>query len=104
MDDLTIAEKWLAGMLAVGGAVVAWASGETKRNAAAAKLSARVDATEKDIRVLKDAHDRRLDDIQKDIHNLKTDMKGDIQQVWNRAEERHDQISNKLDRLIERIK
>ncbi len=102
MDDLTIAEKWLGGMLAVGGAVVAWASGEAKRAKISDRLSARVDATEKDIRILKEAHDQRLNAIQQDIHSLRTEMKGDIQQVWNRAEERHDQITAKLDRLIER--
>lgn len=102
MDDLTVAEKWLAGMLAVGGAVVAWANGEAKRSAAADKLSARLESTEKDVKVLKEAHDKRLDEIQHEIHNLRTDMKADIQSVWNRAEERHDQVNQKLDRLIER--
>lgn len=104
MDDLTLAEKWLAGIIAAGGVVLAWANGEAKRAKATDHLTARVNSHEKDIKVLQETHDKNLADIRREVKGLRDDMRTDIQNVWQRAEERHDQVNAKLDRLIERGK
>lgn len=102
MDDLTIAEKWLSGVVAACGVVMAWSSRVAKQSAISDRIAARVEATEKDIRVLKEAHDQRLNDIQNDIHALKTEVKTDLQAIWTRTEERHSRLDGKIDRLLER--
>lgn len=104
MDDLTLAEKFLAAVIAAGGVVMVWSNKVAKQAAISDRIVARVEATEKDIKVLKEAHDQRFIDIQNDIHALKTEVKTDLQAIWNRTEERHTRLDGKLDRLLERSK
>jgi hypothetical protein len=102
MEDLTIVEKWLAGMLAAGSAVAAWANRAAKQAAKDDAMIARIAAAEKDIVNLQKAHDQKLREIQDDIHGLRTDMKSDVKALWDRSEERHNRLDGKLDRLLER--
>lgn len=102
MDDLTIVEKWLAGMLAVGAVVAGWANRAASQAARDDAMNARIAAAEKDIQTLQRAHDQKLREIQDDIHSLRTDMKVDVKALWDRSEERHKRLDDKLDRLLER--
>jgi Skp family chaperone for outer membrane proteins len=102
MDDLTLAEKWLAGMLAVGAVVAGWAGRSAKQAQRHDAMSARIAAAEKDIQNLQKAHDEKLREIQNDIHGLRADMKSDVKALWDRTEERHNRLDGKLDKLIER--
>lgn len=90
--------------MAVGGFVVAWANREAKQAAVIDKLSARVDAGEKDIKILKETHDQRLNEIQNDLHAMRIEQKSDVKALWDRTEERHNRIEAKVDRLLERGK
>lgn len=102
MDDLTLVEKWLAGIITVGGIMVAWANKEAKQSSISERLTARVESAEKDIKVLKEAYDQRLNEIQSDLHSLRVDMKNEVKALWDRSEERHNRLDGKLDRLLER--
>jgi uncharacterized protein HemX len=102
MEDLTIVEKWLAGMLAIGAVVAGWAQRAARQASKDDAMSARITAAEKDIQNLQRAHDQKLREIQDDIHSLRTDMKTDVKALWERSEERHNRLDGKLDRLLER--
>lgn len=102
MDDLTIVEKWLAGMLAAGSAVAAWANRAAKQAAKDDAMTARIVAAEKDIQNLQKAHEQKLREIQADILSLRIDVKSDVKALWDRSEERHNRLDGKLDRLLER--
>jgi hypothetical protein len=102
MEDLTLVEKWLAGMLTAGAVVAGWANRAAKQAAKDDAMISRIAAAEKDILNLQKAHDQRLREIQDDIHSLRTDMKSDVKALWDRTEERHNRLDGKLDRLLER--
>ena len=97
MEGFTVVEKALILLIAAGGVVAGWTS-------KMGKLSARIDATEKDIKGLKEAHDEKLSDIKSSISALDARMQRDVQALWERTEDRHNKILGKLDDIARGLK
>lgn len=95
MDEFSVAEKLLAGVIAVGTVIAGFSNRVTK-------LYVRIATIEKDIEVMKLANGQALATIQNDISALRNEMRSDIRSIQERSEERHDRTDAKLDRLIER--
>ena len=98
MDDLTIAEKWLAGMLGVGAMVAGWANRAAKQSSRDDAMTARIAAVEKDVVTLR----QNLQEIQAELHEMRTEQQADVKALWDRTEERHNRLDGKIDRLLER--
>jgi hypothetical protein len=96
MEELTLAEKFLMGIITIGGVVAAWTSKSSK-------LTARIEANEKDIRGLKEAHDEKLHSIHDDIGSLRAEVKSDVKALWDRTEERHNRLDSKIDAVLSRM-
>jgi uncharacterized protein HemX len=97
VEDWTFFEKWLAALASGGAAVAVFAR-------SMANVTARIDANEKDIKSLKDHHEQQLHDIHQSVKDLRTEMKTDVKELWNRSETRHDTILSKLDDIEKRLK
>jgi vacuolar-type H+-ATPase subunit E/Vma4 len=66
-------------------------------------LKSRVETTERDVRVLKEDHDKRLAGIESQIQAVRTEVRQDIKNVADQTEKRHDTLENLLRVVVAKV-
>ncbi len=66
-------------------------------------LKNRVDVNERDIGVLKNEHEYRLQTIEKQIASVRTEVRQDIKEVAEQAERRHDTLESLLRVVVSKV-
>ena len=96
MDDYSKMDGWFSAILGAGLTAVAGLKSFFN-------LKNRVEVNERDIKLLKDDHDKRLTGIENQIATVRTEVRQDIKDVADRTEQRHDTLESLLRVVIAKV-